>query len=896
VIQSPYPEAELYLAVVRHNTLCRSITQVKGSAPKLQFTVTPDMVPNAAVEAVLVRQGKPLAQIEPGSLNDLTRIGFAAFATNLDDKYLKVEAQAAPSLQPGAEQVLQLSLKDAAGKPTVGQVTVAVVNEAVLQLTGYRPPDLVETVFAEQPIATRLSDNRPKVVLQPQASPLAKGWGYGGGFSNGAGSNRIRTNLQSVAYYNGAVQTDTNGKATVRFKLPDNLTTWRILLLATDKNLHFGGSDSTFVTTRPLIAEPLIPQFARPGDRPEIGVSVINNMGQSGTVTINGSTSEALKSDQNTVQQAALASGAQAFRFPMTVQPGTDGKVKFTASLNSASDGFEVPLEIRPHAVTEQVIESGATDREVKIPLNVDRSVDPTVGGLEISLASTLIPQIVAPARQVFDETDLPFLEPAASQLAIAAQLQTLAPKAGQSLDPFNLSQQAVQAIDRLRKLQRSDGGFATFPGQDRSDPFVTPYAARALAQVTPAFGKSAAGKPDASSLIPPLKDYLNKILADPGQYDFCKEALCKNQVRLEALMALAELGDRRTDFVADLYAQRKQLDTVSQIKLARYLLQTPGWQGEGSQMTERIQQNLAETGRGSRFNLPTDWRWFHSPTLAQAETLRLFIAKKANPETLDKLLQSLLAQRRNGTWQGTYDNAAALEAIAVYSKLQAEPPNFQATAQLAGKKLVAANFEGDRRPSVTTQVAIKDLPQNRHDLVLKKTGRGMLHYLAAYRYRLQGSQAGRFNGLRVTRTIRPANQTKVLYRNGLYSPDPLTVSPGQVFDIEVEVITDHPVDHVVITDPIPAGFEAVDNSFQTTTAANKAQNDSWQLGFRTIYKDKVVAFGDRLNPGVYTLHYLVRSVTPGSFAYPGAEAHLQYAPEDFGRSAAFNLVISDKS
>lgn len=896
LIQSPYAEAELYLAVVRHNTIYRTITQVKGGTPKVQFTVTPDMVPNAAVEAVLVRQGKPVAQVEPGSLKDLTRIGFAAFTTNLDDRYLKIETQATPSLQPGAEQVLQLSLSDAAGKPTTGQITVAVVNEAVLQLTGYRPPDLVETVFAEQPISTRLSDNRPDVVLQQQASPLAKGWGYGGGFSNGAGGTRIRTDFRALAYYNGAVQTDANGKATVRFKLPDDLTTWRVLLLATDRNLHFGGgSDSTFITTQPLIAEPLLPQFARPGDRPAIGVSVINNMGQGGTVAVNGSASEAIKLDQAATQQESLPSGSRAFRFPMTVQTGVAGKVKFTASLNNASDGFEVPLEIRPHAITEQVIESGATEREVKIPLNVDRSVDPTVGGLEISLASTLIPQITAPARQVFDETDLPFLEPAASQLAIAAQLQTLAPTNGQAFDQFNPSQQAIQALDRLRKLQRSDGGFAAFPGQDRSDPFVTAYAARAIAQITPAFGKPAAGKPDAAALLPPLKDYLSKILADPGQYDFCKEALCKNQVRLEALMALAELGDRRTDFVADLYAQRNQLDAVSQIMLARYLLQTPGWQGEGTQMTEKIQQKLAETGRSASFNLPSSWRWFHSPTTAQAETLRLFMAKKANPETLDKLLQGLLAQRRNGTWQGTYDNAIALGAIASYSKLQSEPPNFKATAQLAGKNLVTANFEGDRRPSVTTQVALADLPQNQHDLVLKKTGRGVLHYLAAYRYRLSGAQPGRFNGLRVTRTIRPANQAKILYRNGLYSPDALTVAAGQVFDIEVEVITDHPADHVVITDPIPAGFEAVDNSFQTTTAANQAQSDSWQLGFRTIYKDKVVAFGDRLNPGVYTLHYLVRSVTPGNFAYPGAEAHLQYAPEDFGRSASFSVNVSEK-
>lgn len=150
-------------------------------------------------------------------------------------------------------------------------------------------------------------------------------------------------------------------------------------------------------------------------------------------------------------------------------------------------------------------------------------------------------------------------------------------------------------------------------------------------------------------------------------------------------------------------------------------------------------------------------------------------------------------------------------------------------------------------------------------------------------------------NGLRITRTIRPANQEKVLYTAGLYVNDSLKVPVGQVYDIGLEIITDHPVDHVLITDPLPAGFEAVDNSFQTSTPYFKARGDRWTAGYQTTYKDRILAYGDKLNPGVYTLHYLVRSVTPGTFNYPGAEAHLQYAPEEFGRSASTTLVVEEK-
>jgi len=148
---------------------------------------------------------------------------------------------------------------------------------------------------------------------------------------------------------------------------------------------------------------------------------------------------------------------------------------------------------------------------------------------------------------------------------------------------------------------------------------------------------------------------------------------------------------------------------------------------------------------------------------------------------------------------------------------------------------------------------------------------------------------------MRVVREIRPAGEDKVLGKQQLAIPESLTLGVGQVFDIGLEIITDHPVDHVVITDPLPAGLEAVDNSFQTSTKAVESQADSWQIGYKTMYRDRVVAYSDRLEPGAYSLHYLVRSVTPGTYLWPGAEAHLQYAPEEFGRSASSTLIVSDK-
>ena len=137
---------------MRDKPVYEKIVKVKGGAPEIQFKVTENMLPNAAVEAVLVRQGQPLQNVEPGNVEDLMKVGFTPFKIDLTEKYLKVEvAPQSLELQPGAMENVELALKNNQGQPTKGQFTVMVVNEAVLQLSGHRPPNLVETVYAEQP-------------------------------------------------------------------------------------------------------------------------------------------------------------------------------------------------------------------------------------------------------------------------------------------------------------------------------------------------------------------------------------------------------------------------------------------------------------------------------------------------------------------------------------------------------------------------------------------------------------------------------------------------------------------------------------------------------------------------------------------------------------------------
>ena len=293
--------------------------------------------------------------------------------------------------------------------------------------------------------------------------------------------------------------------------------------------------------------------------------------------------------------------------------------------------------------------------------------------------------------------------------------------------------------------------------------------------------------------------------------------------------------------------------------------------------------------------NLPGRYRWFADPVVAQSEALRLELARNADGETLDRLTRSLLDMRRNGSFGCACENAAALGAIVDVAQRE-RPANFTATATLAGKTVAREAFSGGRAPQRSAHVAMRDLPGGRSELALAKDGAGTLHYAVTYTYRLGGAAPGRLAGLRVTRVVREANAAAVLATMGLAAPAAsLALPAAHVYDVELQIVSDHPVERVVITDPLPAGFEAVDTSFATTSAALQLPASSWSIGDQQIRADRIEAYADRLDAGIYRLHYLARTVTPGTFAWPGASAHLVDRPDEFGRSAP-RLVTSSRS
>ncbi len=891
LVQSPFPNAELHFAVVRHGVLFETTQVTSNAAPTVRFTVTPEMLPNAAVEAFLVRRG-PLPAANPADNgNALARVGFAAFSVAVDAKYIVASVKADNGvLEPGAKQTVRFHLADGARHPVRGQAALMVVNDAVLQLTGYRPPDLVKLVYAEQPISTRYADNRATLVLATPARPLEKGWGFGGGLSGEEADPRVRRKFQPLAYFAGAVRTDANGDASATFTLPDDLTTWRVMVVSATADGRFGNGEATFRTTKPLVANPVLPQFARPGDRFEGGVAVTNGTGSQGTMHVAATLSGPLaflvndKPVATTMLDAPLERITKAYRFPIAVTGTGDATATITVRGAHAGDAFAIPLAVRDTETSEAVAQTGTTDARATVGLDVAADTPRDSGGIDVALASSLVPEITVAAQAALLGDERLTIS-AASRLAVASDLAILAARSGD--DASAARARAAQEIATLRALRRSDGGFAAFWQADGSDPWDSLPAFAALARARDAH------IPVDSGLLESAHTYASAVLADPtGHARWCKSDLCKAQLRLAALDALAAAGDQTTSFLADVDAQRDRLAFADRARLARLLTTAPGFAARAASLAKTVDDRLYATARGASVSLPARYRWYDGRVAAQAQALRLELARDADGETIGRVTRGLLDMRRNGSFGCACENAAALDALVDLAGRE-RPANFTATASRAGHQLRSQQFSGPRAAPRTKTTPMRNLTAGHSDVTLAKNGTGTLHYAVTYRYRIAGAAPGRLSGLRITRVVRPANAATVLATLGLALPaTPLELAAAHVYDVELQIVSDHPVERVLITDPLPAGLEGVDTTFATTSGALHVPSASWQIGDQQIRADRIQAYADQLDAGIYRLHYLARTVTPGTFAWPGAEVHVVDRPDEFGRTAATVVVV----
>ncbi len=254
----------------------------------------------------------------------------------------------------------------------------------------------------------------------------------------------------------------------------------------------------------------------------------------------------------------------------------------------------------------------------------------------------------------------------------------------------------------------------------------------------------------------------------------------------------------------------------------------------------------------------------------------------EASDAPLPQLVRWLMTARRNGRWGNTQENAHAMAAlVAYYRKYEPTVPDFRAVVTLGARELARDEFRGRSAEASASslpmaQVLAAGAPGTTVPLTFTREGAGTLYYAARLTYaadalHLQGLDAG----FQVERRYEPFVEQGT-------RPAAASYAAGDLVRVTLTFNLTKERRFVAVTDPLPAGFEAVESWFQTTArdlaaAQDRQVNDGgdasdWRAwwrhsGFDRVerHDDRIQLFATRLGEGLHEFSYIVRATTAGT-------------------------------
>ncbi|MBX7098373.1 MAG: hypothetical protein K1X89_11720 [Myxococcaceae bacterium] len=174
--------------------------------------------------------------------------------------------------------------------------------------------------------------------------------------AGGEGGAPTRAWFPETFLFEPLVVTDEQGRATVPVKVPDRLTSWRVLALAHSRQGAQAGAVTSFLGTLPTYVDPVVPPFLVAGDEVRLPVQLVNT-----------TPAEVAASLSLRAENATLSSAGGAVKVPaegstvqyVTLKAPRPGAVGFRAALGS-TDAVERTIDVHP-AGRRQSVSAGGT-------------------------------------------------------------------------------------------------------------------------------------------------------------------------------------------------------------------------------------------------------------------------------------------------------------------------------------------------------------------------------------------------------------------------------------------------------------------------------------------------------------------------------------------------------
>ncbi len=380
-------------------------------------------------------------------------------------------------VKPGQRQGISVRVVDAAGKPVEAEVSISVVDKAVLALQPEFRPSLLAFFYPVE-----------RLNLMSFYSREFQSYGYGERLARlfrpnfwmaATKPDKKDSKEEDTAYWNARVLTDTDGRAAVSFRLPANQTTWNVSAVAVDTRGRFGEGGAEFGTNAKVTFSVAAPPFLRAGDSAQVRLLVSNQDKAARAVKAFLELPAIVASAAPPSVSATLApKGEASGRGVLTLkQSDPSGAVALKTTLSSDGDIQRFESSVRTLSSTVEFVET----RDVKAgeAMTPPLAQGETLAGVRIFATSDLAAAELPALRWL-----MAYPYGCAEQVASATVPSLLArglldPQYGvRTREQEDMRKNALAFSDaglaRLKSLQNLDGSFVWWPGTGKGDPSMT--------------------------------------------------------------------------------------------------------------------------------------------------------------------------------------------------------------------------------------------------------------------------------------------------------------------------------------------------------------------------------------------------------------------------------------
>ena len=844
---SPRFAGELLVTIGAEKLLKTVNASIPAEGGTVDIAVGDDWGAGAYVTATLYRPGDAQESRMPARA-----IGLKWLAVDPADKKLDVALDLPEKTEPRKALSVPVTVTGAKSGDKA-YVTVAAVDVGILNLTNYKVPDPENWYFGQRMMGLELRDLYGRLI---DGSLGAMGKLRTGGDGAAMTSQGSPPKEKLVAFFSGIVELDADGKTTVDFDIPQFNGTVRIMSVAWTKDA-VGHATGDVIVRDPIVLTAGMPRFMAPGDFAEMTLDIANTDAPAGDYTLSVDTTGDLSTgDAALPQKITLEPGKrQTLKIPlMPVTAGTAGLTVRIANTEGLNVEQELSLPVRPGQlpVTTRMV----VDLKPNASLRIDRELlaASLLEGAHVSVGVSQSSAFDVPSMlMTLDRYPYGCAEQTTSRALPLLYVSELSADAGMADDPA-LRERIQGAIFRVLNYQSSSGSFGLWgPGSGDLwlDAYVTDFLTRAR--------EKGFDVPE-QAMMQALNNLQNAIGYDVDVEDRGSEIAYSLYVL--ARNKKASVGDLR-------YFADTKLEAFSSPMAVAQLGASLALYGD-AQRSENIFNAALQLAKAT-----PDFNWYRSDYGSRlrdgAAMLALAAESKPVPSVVPALVKMVAADRASAKWTSTQDDAwMLLAARALKAGNEAISLDIGGTAhtgaysqRIDGADLLVnpvsiANKGKNPVQAVVTTVAapVQPLPAGGDGFTIERTY-----------YRLDGSEAN----------VTEVNQNERF-----------------VVVLKVRELNDWP-SRIVVADMLPAGFE-IDNPGLVNSASLSnfpwlEQTEAAHLEFRD---DRFVAAMDSNGDSgrEFTLAYVVRAVTPGTYAHPAANVEDMYRPQYSARTATGMMEV----